>query len=311
MASANDHQHHPPPPKDDPKTKPAPAPAPEKYVPVSSAITVEPITNPSKPDSDTSQRALAPMAIRPPRQKGPFSPHEKPQFSGPVAFIMELDPSAVPNIITVMLHFATVLGPDWPIVLVTLERNWRMPKSRPFHRLMREGQFRVLYLPPQTAITDHHSVSVFLTSPWLWEQFETADRVLIFQPDGILCSSSPQSVEDFLEWDMIGAPISFPHGAGYNGGLTMRNPKLMLEIARDPNLKLGPEDAEDQWFYERAKERGAHLPSYDVAKKFSVESIYYDEPMGYHQPSRWQINNIDKILKWCPEVGMLQNGRFA
>ena len=43
---------------------------------------------------------------------------------------------------------------------------------------------------------------------------------------------------------------------------------------------------EDQWFYSRLKERGANLPS-EVARTFAVETIYYERPLGYHQPQRW------------------------
>ncbi|KAK1976465.1 hypothetical protein LZ30DRAFT_603410 [Colletotrichum cereale] len=204
-----------------------------------------------------------------------------------------------------MFHFSSILGPKWPIVLLTLEENWVMPSSPAFRRLAEMNQIQIMYLPANTSITGHHSVSVFLTEPWFWEQFFTANRILVFQAVSVLCANAPVEIEDFLEWDLVGAPISPTYGEGYNGGLSLRNPKLMLEIVRDPVNILGPNYFEDQWFFQRAKERGAHLPEPEEAMRFAVETISYDKPLGYHQPGRWQQDHWKEINEWCPEVGLL------
>ena len=31
-------------------------------------------------------------------------------------------------------------------------------------------------------------------------------------------------------------------------------------------------------------EKVFHLPSYDIAKTFSIETIYYNDPVGLHKP---------------------------
>ncbi|KAF9872904.1 hypothetical protein CkaCkLH20_09767 [Colletotrichum karsti] len=235
-----------------------------------------------------------------------LSAHQ-PEYPNNVAVIIETDTSRVPNLVPVMLHFATVLGPSWPLVLVTLEATWKPPSSPAFLRLVDSNQIRIKFLPPTTVMTDHHSVSVFLASPWIWEQFKSAHRVLLFQADSILCSKSTSRIEDFIEWDLIGAPIAPQFGQGYNGGLSLRNPKLMYEITTDPNTTLG-NDFEDQWFNARVKERNGKLPSAEQAMKFAVETIYYETPLGYHQPLRWQKENIEKMAEWCPEIGLLNSG---
>ncbi|TID00061.1 hypothetical protein CH35J_005113 [Colletotrichum higginsianum] len=230
--------------------------------------------------------------------------------SGNVAVLMETNTSAVPNLVPIVLHFASVLGPNWPIVLVTLESTWVVPESPAFRRLMDANQIRITYLPATTNISDHHSVSVFLTEPWFWEQFVSSHRMLIFQVDSILCSKAPMTMEDFLEWDLVGAPITV-YGIGYNGGLSLRNPRLMLDIVNDPSVSLGPRDYEDQWFYARAQERGAHLPNTEQALKFAVETTYYKTPLGYHRPKPFQGEHWDEITEWCPEVGLLWGHRFT
>ncbi|KAF3771105.1 hypothetical protein M406DRAFT_248920 [Cryphonectria parasitica EP155] len=217
-----------------------------------------------------------------------------------------------------MLHFANVLGPAWPVVLVTLRANWIEPPSPAFRRLMAEQRIRIFFLPDDTTFPDHPSVSKFFTRPWLWERFASADRVLLFQADSVLCSRSERRVSDFLEWDLVGAPISSAYGVGYNGGLSLRNPKALLDITRDPaNAKIPSwEKFEDQWFYMKLKTRGeggepgteARLPSVEVASQFAVETVWAEEPLGYHQPFRWLTPaQKTKVMEWCPEVAMLQD----
>lgn len=149
----------------------------------------------------------------------------------------------------------------------------------------------------------------------------------MFQADSILCSASQRGVDDFLEYDFIGAPID-PERAGggstgFNGGLSLRNRSMTLDIVRawswreergdydenpaDPSVQF-----EDQWFLKKMKELPAYedgrpaarLPSMDVAKTFSVESLWYDEPLGYHQVERWHPVRIGQVDKWCPEWRM-------
>ncbi|KAK7956393.1 uncharacterized protein PG986_005615 [Apiospora aurea] len=164
-----------------------------------------------------------------------------------------------------MLHFATVLGPAWPLVLFTLEEHWKMPYSPAFVRAIHRGQIEIRYLPPATQLTSSRDVSDFLTRPWIWEQVESAHRVLMFQLDSILCSKSLHTVEDFFEYDFVGAPIDPKYGAGYNGGLSLRSPKLFAAITREADFAQSDQEFEDQWFYAEALKRGAVLPTRLVA----------------------------------------------
>lgn len=255
---------------------------------------------------------------------------------------METDPSRVANLVPLMLHFATVLGPRWPVVLVTQRANWDEPPSPAFRRLMREQRIRIYFLPEATTFPDHESVSVFLTQPWLWEQFEhVGGRVLLFQADSVLCSRSAARVDDFLQYDLVGAPIAPAYGVGFNGGLSLRNPRAVLALLRDPernsfervlrahNARLARirdeegqaaleqanglvpswERFEDQWFYVKLRDAGAALPPLEVARTFAVETVWEEHPLGYHQPFRWltEAQKV-KVLEWCPEVAMLQDG---
>lgn len=236
------------------------------------------------------------------QQQQPQGP-PPPAVDRPKAVIIES--TMIPNLIPVMLHFATVLGPAWGMVLFTLKDSWVEPLSAPFQRLQDEGRVEVRFLPEGTKLADSGSVSRFLTSPWVWEQVSDARRVLLFQSDSILCSRSEERVEDYFKYDLVGAPIAEQYGHGFNGGLSVRNPRVFLNVTRSVDFATSGHEFEDQYFYAELKKAGAELPTVEAAMTFAVETIYYETPLGYHQPQRWQAAKMANIEEWCPEVKLL------
>ncbi|KAH6654012.1 hypothetical protein BKA67DRAFT_267830 [Truncatella angustata] len=243
-----------------------------------------------------------------------------------VAVIIENRP--LENLIPVMLHFHSVLGPEWPIIFYTVPATAaNLSVSAPFRRAVDEGRIEVRFLPSTASLSSHRAVSLFLTDAWIWEDLAPYEKVLMFQDDSIVCSASPQRVDDFLRWDLIGAPIDRAYGQGYNGGLSLRSRALVLEIlgrhswAADSEVPGAPANMkfEDQWLYTRMQELparadgtpGANLPGEEVARRFAVETVWSEEmPLGFHQPMRWQKGNMAKIMKYCPEVGMIGGAAF-
>jgi hypothetical protein len=230
-----------------------------------------------------------------------------------------IDDRPLDKLVPLILHFSSVLGPNWPVILFTSQSA--SPMSAPFRRAINERRLSVRFLPPNIQFTSQLSVSEFLTSSWLWEQLAPAEHVLLFQADSILCSTSALRVEDFLQYDFVGAPIdpSLGYGSGFNGGLSLRNRSMILDIVSISDWRSEFDHAEnknepsvqfeDQWFYKKMKELpayenggpGARLPPIDVAMTFSVETMWYDTPLGYHQIERWQKDRLDEVDKWCPE----------
>jgi hypothetical protein len=241
------------------------------------------------------------------------SPVEVSVITNNVAAIIENRP--LDRVVPLLLHFSSVLGPDWPIFLFTSQDIVSL--SAPFKRLIDERRITVRFLPPTVDFNNRLDVSGFLTKAWVWEQLSPAGHVLIFQSDSILCSNSPLKVDDFLQYDFVGAPIDPKYGEGYNGGLSLRNRSMVLDIIQHSDWRAEFDNAEnkqqqsvefeDQWLYSKMKElpsRGkpaARFPSQEVAKTFSVETLWYDKPLGYHQVQRWQSDKIDQVDRWCPE----------
>ena len=220
------------------------------------------------------------------------------------------------NLIPLMLHFSAVLGPDWHIVLFTMEDGWKMPTSGRFQRALRDKRVSVKFMPADTDMVHWLNVNFFLTRPWLWEQVKSASRALFFQTDSIICANSIHTIDDFLEWDYLGAPYPGGWGDAFNGGLSLRNPKLILELLASPlndfdeNWAKGNygECVEDAWYYRKLKQLpNTKIPSYDLAMNFSVEAQWNEWPFGYHAPRFWHMKRLDRIRKYCPEVDLVNH----
>lgn len=259
-------------------------------------VTVTVTATPAPTGSEQELGLLSPGA-------GAGEAHPALSPKAPRAVIIET--SVIATLIPIMLHFSNVLGPGWGMTLFTLEETWIEPLSPAFQRALASGRIEVRFLPKDAELTSSRGVSVFLTRPWIWEQLVATERVLLFQADSMLCSKSQDAVEDYFEYDYVGAPIDSHYGHGYNGGLSIRNPRLFLEIVKESDFLQSGFEFEDQFFYQKLKEKKAEMPSEEVAKSFSVETVYYETPLGYHQPQRWQANNMAAIEEWCPEVKML------
>jgi len=293
---------------------------------------VKPTTGSNSAPSNSTPSTHAPPSYAP-------TTSQKNVIKDKVAVILE--DRNLTHLMPLMMHFSSVLGPTWPIVLFT-SHNATLSTSAPFKRAVADSRILIKYIPEGTKLKTSHAVSSFLTRPWFWEQLAPSKHVLLFQADSILCANSPIRVDDFLEYDMVGAPIGAFWGEGFNGGLSLRNRNMILDILKFANwttekdeysnkvkawkeqLKADGKDVpdgdtmpgvvavdmEDQWFYQKMKAQGGKFPSEELAKTFAVETIDYDWPLGYHQVQRYYGGNQDRMAhidKWCPEHHLCTN----
>jgi len=298
-------------------------------------------SHPFSPANDPSPTSLSPES----GTSLPLDVEEIRPHASNVATIIESRP--LTNLAPLILHFATVLGPSWPIVVFTTDPS-TTPNSASFIRAIESGRVTVQALPANTSFHVRDQVSEFLTSPWLWEALAPAPHVLLFQADSIVCANSEARVEDFLKYDFIGAPIRPGMGygdEGMNGGLSLRNRSLTLAITKRWNWKeerdhaldpmFPPVAYEDQWFYKKMKfmnnetaklhaddpdtegdswgtwEPKVRLPTQEAAMRFSVESIWYERPWGYHQVAHWHWGRRKEIDQWCPEHRLATSDKIS
>lgn len=133
----------------------------------------------------------------------------------------------------------------------------------------------------KTNIASDYDYNNLLTSIQFWSV--PYKRVLIFQHDSLLLR---QGIEDYLQYDYVGAPWAW-RPTGFNGGLSLRNPKAMLTALKKNKYTSGNEDV---FFSNTVKNQ----PEATVG--FSCEQIFQLNTMGVHAVEKWltpdQLNQI-------------------
>ncbi|KAJ3157406.1 hypothetical protein HDU86_003297 [Geranomyces michiganensis] len=218
----------------------------------------------------------------------------------------------LPNIIPLILHFAGFLGPCWPIHIFHSETNANLfASSGAVAGHVRTGGIVLHPLPNKTLnFTTHVEVSRFLASNVIWKSLLPATHALMFQTDSMLCSASARRPEDFLQYAFVGAPIAPEHGAGFNGGISLRHIPSILRVI--DTFEWTTTDPEDQWYSNNIPRldhpRAPPMPTMQQALEFGVESVWAERPMAFHQPKRWNENRMVDIMNYCPELALAEDG---
>jgi len=134
--------------------------------------------------------------------------------------------------------------------------------------------------------------NILMTDYRLYECFLGYDRILICQHDSGLLK---EGIDEFLEWDWVGAPWSFQTFGG-NGGLSLRNPQACYEICKSHSWTGCNEDI---FFCEVMSKSQKYRPApREVCERFSVEAVFKLGTLGYHAIDKWlEDYEIDQILE--------------
>jgi hypothetical protein len=137
-----------------------------------------------------------------------------------------------------------------------------------------------------------HNYNALLTSASFWSKFLEYHRVLIFQSDSMLLR---EGINEFMQWDFIGANWAWNKDYAGNGGLSLRNPKVMYEICiKYPrNSSINEDHHICMVMYEY---KIGNLAPIEVAKTFSAEGTPNMGTLGYHAIRKWlSIEECEKI----------------
>ncbi|KAI1268519.1 hypothetical protein F5Y18DRAFT_423880 [Xylariaceae sp. FL1019] len=251
-----------------------------------------------------------------------FKPKDLPYNASKVALLVES--RSLPNLAPLILHFISVVPPDWRFRFMGSESSVSsLNRSHAIRSQVNAGKLDLTYIPSNMSTDGQEMISRFLTSLWLYEVvLQPAEWLLIFQTDSILCANSKQNLNDFLEYDWVGAPWN-PNGRfGGNGGLSLRRVSAIIEVLQN-QIRADNSEPEDVWLTERLGHRpNARMANGTLSLTFSGEintgelvqapsipsrsqatpapSDYYMpgiddwrqgfyEPMGYHTGSSGQM----------------------
>lgn len=132
-----------------------------------------------------------------------------------------------------------------------------------------------------------------LTSERFWQDIPFEKALIVQHDTGIL----REGINEFLEYDFIGAPLKhfpFPY---MNGGLSLRTRKTMLFICKQFKYDTREDGNEDIFFINKMnKYEIGKLPTREMADNFSCETVFKLGSFGYH--------NIDRYLtpEQCKQI---------
>lgn len=176
---------------------------------------------------------------------------------------------------------------DWGLTLFLSEQNKHLLKREMF-----EGRnVEIIILPfDNFSVDDYNNL---LTCRDFYECLDY-DIFLVFQTDSRLLKNG---IEDFLDYDFIGAPIYHIPFPAMNGGLSIRNKIAMLNIIdKFPYKGVGIDGNEDTFICKRLNMINSKLPTKEVAQTFSVETIFGLNSLGTHAIEKWlSVNQCNEI----------------
>jgi len=134
------------------------------------------------------------------------------------------------------------------------------------------------------------------TNYQLYREIQT-DYILLFQTDTMVFPRYKDNLNEFFNYDYVGAPWNNDRYGGVgNGGLSLRKKSKMLEIMDTVTYSGEPEDI----YFCNNILVDLHRPTMEQAKRFSVEEVFYPQSFGCHQP--WERGFDKELLEAYPEV---------
>jgi hypothetical protein len=126
---------------------------------------------------------------------------------------------------------------------------------------------------------------------------------LIVQLDGMICAPHKDLLNKFTKYDYVGAPWSHRKGIG-NGGFSLRRKsKILTFIDTCPPNDDAPEDG---YFADGCKGVRLAVPSDEVAREFSIESVYAPRSFGVHNAWYFHPDKLEALEAQCPGIRELQ-----
>jgi hypothetical protein len=203
----------------------------------------------------------------------------------------------------VLKNFLENLSDNWTILIMHGEKNKEFVHTIINNELIQyKNRIQLQNLHVDNLTVDDYNQ--LLLSENFYQSIPT-EIILIFQTDTMICPSQKQKLNDFLEYDYVGAPWIDSNrikNVGGNGGLSLRRKSKMIKKLR--NCENTENEYEDKYFSNSCGD--LHFPLFEKAKEFSIETVYNDKNFGVHKP--WPYlpeEELQAISKQCKHFNTL------
>ncbi|KAK6337708.1 hypothetical protein TWF696_001191 [Orbilia brochopaga] len=298
-------------------------------IPLDPASTVVVVPSPPRPPpSDASNNggaSVPPPSVADPAPGSPSQPSVLPSMPEYKSEILTYNKSKVALLIEdrplgqlapLTLHMINVVPPDWVFRFYGSQESINhLNHSLPIQMWERLGKLTMELVPSNLTLHGQQELSRTFTNLWFYETLlAPAEYLLVFQTDSILCANSGKDLNDWLQYDWVGAPWVKNAQSGGNGGLSLRRVRPIIDLLKKESRPDGHPELEDLWLCNRlAKMPGINMANGSMEAHFSVEAVWEDKPMGYHTgwsgarlpPDVWGTAEKRKaIYDYCPEMKM-------
>ena len=140
-----------------------------------------------------------------------------------------------------------------------------------------KSRFRLVNLHVENLYSIEYS-NLIKKKSMVYDHIQT-ETFLIFQVDTLILKENKHLINDFLEYDYVGAP--WQDGVVGNGGLSLRKKSKMMEIVENNRQNYDIYKNEDEFFC-RQMHVSMHRPSFEMSRNFSVETVFNEAPWGVH-----------------------------
>jgi hypothetical protein len=198
----------------------------------------------------------------------------------------------------VLQNFLENLSDEWNIIIFHGNENDDFVKDI-VTQISNERIIKLVNL--NVANLTYRTYSQLFTSKNIIYPHIDTETFLIFQTDSMIFSKNRHFINDFLEYDYVGAP--WKCGNIGNGGLSLRKKSKMLEIIE--NHPYNGWDNEDMYFSFQKKIE-YKKPEFEKAKTFSVETVFHENCFGVHNCWKYlQTSELDQLKDLYPEINTL------
>ncbi|KAL8693437.1 MAG: hypothetical protein Q9218_001747 [Villophora microphyllina] len=258
-----------------------------------------------------SIRGFLVTAFNLPTIKTDFHPSHTLFEDRKLAMLIEVNPYG--HLTALLLHMMAVVPYEWRFIYMgSKESIARIDRSLPIKDYQKSKKLKMIEVPAGFDASTNEGMYRMLTHMRFYEQVvDPAEWFLLFRSDTILCAQSNQTVNDWLEYDWVGAPWRLDDRFGGNGALSLRRISGVKQVLRF-QTRLNDSDGSDRWLSMRmGLLPDARMAPASKEAEFSVENVWHDKPMGYrldHQlpNSVWGDENQRKrIYGYCPEVKII------
>lgn len=160
-------------------------------------------------------------------------------------------------------------------------------------------------------LTNEEYNQLLVTKSIIYENI-LCETFIVFQTDSMIFKEYAHLLNDYLEYDYVGAPWPIDDrevekSCGYigNGGFSLRKKSKMLEIIE--KIDYTPAVNEDMYFNIPYDNIQMNRPSYDKAALFSVEGVFREHAFACHKPC---LFFLDRMRAHYPEFNTLESLQY-